>query len=244
MELRYGLWVGYKMAVRSARSGRASQQGPVCLCHSDALTHALGGSIYPWNEMKKLQKRKHLSECQNTSQTIPQIHVSETEGAEKINISSMSQRRRVTQGSGQGFGCRSNTAHRLGKYHVLSTAEVPLNMGCRCRCCCCHGQPAIKQQNLTQDPSSGLPDQICIVTWRGRALFLDRHPDNQHPLKIHTNTIIGAPRAHAHAEKVIYCPPCHKIPPSGENESVAFFPSSEQKEKKAASFTETCSKPT
>ena len=157
----------------------------------------------------------------------------------------MSQCLQTTHGCGHAGPCYcSNTTHRLGKYYVPSTDEVPGNVG----------RPpllpwATSYQTAKPDTGSGLLPafltgcrevRICIVTWRGSALFLDRHPDNQ-PLiacktryrcVLHKHTYSNAgTNAHRHTERWFTILTPIKLCPSGGNESVAFFLSSEQREK-------------
>lgn len=118
------------------------------------------------------------------------------------------------------------------------------------RRCCLLLPWATSYQTAKPDTGSGLLPafltgcrevRLCIVTWRGSALFLDRHPDNQ-PLitcktryrcVLHKHTYSNAgTNARRHTERWFIILTPIKPRPSGGNESIAFFLSSEQREKK------------
>lgn len=116
-----------------------------------------------------------------------------------------------------------NATHRTGKYHMPFTFEVPRNVDLPR----CHEKPAIKQQNLTQDPVSSLRDRLpqcadlhCDLhrlsfifrSWRP-ASNKEQNSAQVPPWVCVTNAVT----------KMIYCPHTHRTFPSGENESVAFF---------------------
>lgn len=222
MELQTGEW-GYKMAVGSARTGSASQQGQVHLCHQRHRQPLYCNSFMIWKTTKQ-QKVYLRKSVRHSKQCVTFLSKRQRE-KKKMNICFMSQRLLTTYRSGHaGFGCCSNTAHRLGKHHVLSTAEVPGNMDLLLLL-----PRATNYQTANPVTGSRLwPSwlchsvQICIVTWRASALFLVRHPDPQNKTDKHNTgdssctPIYMSPHTHTHTQAT---PP----PPSGQNESVAFF---------------------
>lgn len=94
-------------------------------------------------------------------------------------------------------------------------------------CHCCHGQPAIKPQDLTQDPDSGLPDWLlqcadlhCDLKRLSFIFRSWRSASNKGQNTVQVPPQVCVTNAH---RKMIYHLRPHKTHSSGENESVAFF---------------------
>ncbi len=264
MELPSGWWGWHKMAVGSTRSGSANRDQPVCSTQRHRLMLWVGKLIHSSFKLWLYEKPAVQEISEWIWKHVPNIitsHVLGIKGKKKFEyLHDESASANHAWVWPTGLCCYNNAAHRLGKYHVPSTVEV-------------HGErgstiPAATGNQLSNNKTwhsirtlaflTGCHNvQICIVTWRGWTLFLERHPGNQTLIKYRqTQYRCLLTYKHTHKcsrkcaqthRKVIYYPHSHKTPPSGENESVAFFLSWEQREKNdcmSCSFhkRKTCSK--
>lgn len=180
-------------------------------CYEFMQAHSpLPYTVFAW---KKQQQRRHWSEGEPTKGCIPLWkHVPNNRTKSRFLNKRQKKRRffwifpqwlnvcKPQMGVDmQGFGCWSNAAHRLGKYMCRPWLKL--------WACCCYGQPALKQQNWTQDPDSGLPEwlpQCADLHCNVRSLsFIFRYASWQSALN-KTQTQCRSLVTHAYLYKHIY----------------------------------------
>lgn len=180
MELQSGWWGGYKMAVGSVRICSTSQQWPAWHRETETQTNATTGQVHALGLWKYLSEGKstYLKKKQKIKHSMV-FEIKIKKSFEYLHDESLSTK--LCMGVAMpGFGCRSNTAHRLGKYHAVHSWG-PGKHGLATAAAAMGNQLS---NNKTWHRIRALAFltvchnvRICIVTWRGWALFLDRHPE-------------------------------------------------------------------